>query len=145
MPLLRQASSVAIVQITGEKDLSKAADPAEAVRNLKLHGIAAEVVAVELEERDAATTLQAYCERDGRELLVMGAFGHSRAREFVLGGGGDRLREVALEQRARQHARSEEHTSELQSLMRISYAVFCLKKKKIQKQILVNFYYLNSI
>src|SRR3546814_9714488 len=29
-------------------------------------------------------------------------------------------------------ARSEEHTSELQSLMRISYAVFCLKKKKIE-------------
>src|SRR3546814_10246615 len=36
------------------------------------------------------------------------------------------------------HSRSEEHTSELQSLMRISYAVFCLKKKntkiKIHKQ-----------
>src|SRR3546814_10809169 len=31
--------------------------------------------------------------------------------------------------------RSEEHTSELQSLMRISYAVFCLKKKKHNKQI----------
>src|SRR3546814_10743212 len=30
------------------------------------------------------------------------------------------------------HKRSEEHTSELQSLMRISYAVFCLKKKKKQ-------------
>src|SRR3546814_13070356 len=30
------------------------------------------------------------------------------------------------------HERSEEHTSELQSLMRISYAVFCLKKKKIK-------------
>src|SRR3546814_8179699 len=30
--------------------------------------------------------------------------------------------------------RSEEHTSELQSLMRISYAVFCLKKKKTQQQ-----------
>src|SRR3546814_5669451 len=30
------------------------------------------------------------------------------------------------------HRRSEEHTSELQSLMRISYAVFCLKKKKTQ-------------
>src|SRR3546814_4140028 len=35
----------------------------------------------------------------------------------------------ALEQRK---VRSEEHTSELQSLMRISYAVFCLKKKKTQ-------------
>src|SRR3546814_8482776 len=40
-----------------------------------------------------------------------------------------------LQQRAAQHprgvreTRSEEHTSELQSLMRISYAVFCLKKK----------------
>src|SRR3546814_7959452 len=31
-------------------------------------------------------------------------------------------------------ARSEEHTSELQSLMRISYAVFCLKKKNEQTQ-----------
>src|SRR3546814_8866024 len=32
------------------------------------------------------------------------------------------------------HVRSEEHTSELQSLMRISYAVFCLKKKKHTNQ-----------
>src|SRR3546814_2333954 len=40
--------------------------------------------------------------------------------------GGPRLTPVA---RGR-HQRSEEHTSELQSLMRISYAVFCLKKKK---------------
>src|SRR3546814_2689322 len=32
-------------------------------------------------------------------------------------------------------ARSEEHTSELQSLMRLSYAVFCLKKKKTKKRI----------
>src|SRR3546814_5126034 len=31
------------------------------------------------------------------------------------------------------HKRSEEHTSELQSLMRISYAVFCLKKKNIKQ------------
>src|SRR3546814_2191156 len=33
-----------------------------------------------------------------------------------------------------QRMRSEEHTSELQSLMRISYAVFCLKKKKQRKK-----------
>src|SRR3546814_9248819 len=37
------------------------------------------------------------------------------------------------------HRRSEEHTSELQSLMRISYAVFCLKKKK--KQTINNTYF----
>src|SRR3546814_10254807 len=37
----------------------------------------------------------------------------------------------------RPSGRSEEHTSELQSLMRISYAVFCLKKKKIKKNIMI--------
>src|SRR3546814_10478126 len=43
------------------------------------------------------------------------------------------LHSMARRQLAGQHGqtlRSEEHTSELQSLMRISYAVFCLKKKK---------------
>src|SRR3546814_1814823 len=36
------------------------------------------------------------------------------------------------------HRRSEEHTSELQSLMRISYAVFCLKKKTTYEKHLTN-------
>src|SRR3546814_3427952 len=35
----------------------------------------------------------------------------------------------------RRRCRSEEHTSELQSLMRISYAVFCLKKKKTKQYV----------
>src|SRR3546814_2361885 len=43
--------------------------------------------------------------------------------------GGDALEREVVEVAA-QEGRSEEHTSELQSLMRISYAVFCLKKKK---------------
>src|SRR3546814_2104148 len=38
---------------------------------------------------------------------------------------------IAVFEKAREVSRSEEHTSELQSLMRISYAVFCLKKQKI--------------
>src|SRR3546814_1373075 len=48
----------------------------------------------------------------------------------------DRLREAGLpgtpigQELAGRAKRSEEHTSELQSLMRISYAVFCLKEKK---------------
>src|SRR3546814_4992631 len=49
---------------------------------------------------------------------------------FVLGRhAGAALAAAAL--RAEGIERSEEHTSELQSLMRISYAVFCLKKKKL--------------
>src|SRR3546814_10425854 len=38
--------------------------------------------------------------------------------------------DLEISERLRGDVRSEEHTSELQSLMRISYAVFCLKKKK---------------
>src|SRR3546814_9152706 len=44
--------------------------------------------------------------------------------EFLFQAGREVIGEILLEE-----ARSEEHTSELQSLMRISYAVFCLKKK----------------
>src|SRR3546814_5418955 len=50
---------------------------------------------------------------------------------------------TALCRHREQHriARSEEHTSELQSLMRISYAVFCLKKKKTQQTKNITIYY----
>src|SRR3546814_5538453 len=52
---------------------------------------------------------------------------HALRRRGFARAGADRAR---LPARARGRDRSEEHTSELQSLMRISYAVFCLKKKK---------------
>src|SRR3546814_10699795 len=40
------------------------------------------------------------------------------------------IEEIVVTAQKREESRSEEHTSELQSLMRTSYAVFCLKKKK---------------
>src|SRR3546814_6605599 len=59
--------------------------------------------------------------------------------DFERGVAGDRAAFDALLAQAGQHytmlaSRSEEHTSELQSLMRISYAVFCLKKKKTNQK-----------
>src|SRR3546814_4344127 len=67
----------------------------------------------------------------GRSSIGAGAFAAITTQalstdraEFLRAGSGPR---------AFQHHRSEEHTSELQSLMRISYAVFCLKKKKTYK------------
>src|SRR3546814_2718590 len=50
---------------------------------------------------------------------------------------GDELEAVPSFDGAAEDVRSEEHTSELQSLMRISYAVFCLKKKKAKTQQIV--------
>src|SRR3546814_7395194 len=63
-----------------------------------------------------------------------GHFGQDVPRQSLIilnedahGGGVHQARALGLE--GTQRLRSEEHTSELQSLMRISYAVFCLKKK----------------
>src|SRR3546814_2970369 len=63
--------------------------------------------------------------RDGANLRL-GA-GTAFARRGRNEGGA--MKGPAMQKRARIFLRSEEHTSELQSLMRISYAVFCLKKK----------------
>src|SRR3546814_5158899 len=56
--------------------------------------------------------------------------------EVILAAVLDRRQEQTTRKRA--HVRSEEHTSELQSLMRISYAVFCLKKKKTHNTSQIN-------
>src|SRR3546814_3357613 len=50
-----------------------------------------------------------------------------------------------LNQNVRSEHRSEEHTSELQSLMRISYAVFCLKKKNHQQIIHVQLHHQQTL
>src|SRR3546814_5592351 len=78
----------------------------------------------------------------------LGEAGPAAAGLELVGRGEQRLAGNDVDVEARQlvivilprEGRSEEHTSELQSLMRISYAVFCLKKKKITqtKQELIN-------
>src|SRR3546814_5252361 len=57
-----------------------------------------------------------------------------RAKAFIFARAPDLCRRWNIGPRGSSGRRSEEHTSELQSLMRISYAVFCLKKKKKKKQ-----------
>src|SRR3546814_4151854 len=65
-------------------------------------------------------------QRGGRAGLHAGAAGNAFGGEEILGHAG---RYLGIEAARLDGQRSEEHTSELQSLMRISYAVFCLKKK----------------
>src|SRR3546814_10304792 len=77
--------------------------------------------------------------RPGGPSVLAYCWAHVRRGFFDAGGKGDgapiateALHRIALlyDIEREIHGRSEEHTSELQSLMRISYAVFCLKKKK---------------
>src|SRR3546814_10048424 len=74
----------------------------------------------------------------GRRVMLFGPFGHGGQhgfKAFALPGERviDARRDFAMIRAGNGAIRSEEHTSELQSLMRISYAVFCLKKKKNTK------------
>src|SRR3546814_1052376 len=71
--------------------------------------------------------------------------GYPRSRSaFPLGGPrGARTPDAQIFNLALYQLRSEEHTSELQSLMRISYAVFCLKKKILKQHTLFN--HINNI
>src|SRR3546814_2176049 len=68
--------------------------------------------------------------RSGRPRKQRTRFARPRARV------GEGLRWPAQGRPWRRAFRSEEHTSELQSLMRISYAVFCLKKKKNKMKVM---------
>src|SRR3546814_8098201 len=61
-----------------------------------------------------------------------------RAGRAIAGAGPQRRRVLQCAVFWQEHLRSEEHTSELQSLMRISYAVFCLKKKTKHTHIITN-------
>src|SRR3546814_1600248 len=75
----------------------------------------------------------------GEECLARDQRCHDRAGGMAVGDRFDPGREIGtavaiVEADAEPGLRSEEHTSELQSLMRISYAVFCLKKKKTQNK-----------
>src|SRR3546814_8453302 len=70
--------------------------------------------------------------KDGRYEVEVNGFDYFDTGTGELKSGGKK--HIAAWSLDTDYDRSEEHTSELQSLMRISYAVFCLKKKKIHKK-----------
>src|SRR3546814_9519226 len=121
LPICGLAGSDAAAEISGNDDNAADAPGYEIV----------------LQRRDASSGID--LEPGG---LPIGERETERRRALILeskadagAGGVERYAIAEQEQQKRgqdkgdQHRRSEEHTSELQSLMRISYAVFCLKKK----------------
>ena len=86
LPVCAQAGTVELVAVTGEKELEAGAALSDVVRHLATHGIDARAAEVPAQGLGAGSALLRHCERAGANLLVMGAYGHSRFREFVLGG-----------------------------------------------------------
>lgn len=84
MPLLKMSRSVTIVTVTtGAK---KGPSPKEMARHLSWHDVQAEVVEIPPDHRLVGEVLLEEAQRVNADLLVMGAYSHSRLRELILGG-----------------------------------------------------------
>lgn len=86
LPFLQNAKTVEIVCVTGEKDLSKAVPGAEIAPHLVRHGIQPVVTELVAHKGDAAETLRNHAVLTKTDMIVMGAFVHSRLRQTVFGG-----------------------------------------------------------
>jgi nucleotide-binding universal stress UspA family protein len=88
LPLLRQAGQISLLAVdpNGQGHIGSGANSAAMVAHLERHGIAAELVTTPPGERSITEILLARFGEVGADLLVMGAFGHSRLKEFLLGG-----------------------------------------------------------
>ena len=85
-PFLERASLVSVVTVTDEKQIAEQDGGETLARGLRERGLAVDACPVEAEDRPIAVTLQDHVLRTGADLLVMGGYGHSRIRDFVLGG-----------------------------------------------------------
>ncbi len=96
-PLLRRASKISVLTITDEKTLPEDDPGARLAMGLRARGLSAEAHAVLSDGSDVAVTLQENAIQLGATLLVMGGYGHTRVRDFVLGGATDGiLRDLRL-------------------------------------------------
>jgi nucleotide-binding universal stress UspA family protein len=88
MPILEQAGSVLVVSINPKStSLGHGEVPgADIARHLARHKVEVEVQSVEMDRMDIGDALLSFATDRGRDLLVMGAYAHSRVRELVLGG-----------------------------------------------------------
>jgi nucleotide-binding universal stress UspA family protein len=86
MPLLAKAKQVEIVIVANEPGKQDEIDGADLGRHLARHGLKVEVKRLTSPGMDVASTLLSYAADTDATFLVMGGYGHSRLREFVLGG-----------------------------------------------------------
>lgn len=86
LALLAPGGRVTVLTVQDEKPLAKAGVAAVLAAALNGRGHAAQAVEVALQGRTIAAALQETAQAQGAQMLVMGAFGHSRLRDFVLGG-----------------------------------------------------------
>ncbi len=77
---------VDIVSVLGDKDMAAALPGADFARHLSRKGIDATIVELPASKGAVATSLDQHATESGADIIAMGGYGHSRLRQFVLGG-----------------------------------------------------------
>lgn len=86
LPILKKAKHVFVVTVSNEKVIDTKQSGVELAKYLARHGVDVVLDVVDAAGRSIGEVLEAQVARRNGDLLVMGAYGHSRFREFVLGG-----------------------------------------------------------
>jgi nucleotide-binding universal stress UspA family protein len=86
LPLLLRAKAIDVVLVANGRSKSNEIPGADIGQHLARHGLKIEVKRIVAADTDVPNTILSYAADCSADFLVMGGYGHSRLREFVLGG-----------------------------------------------------------
>jgi nucleotide-binding universal stress UspA family protein len=86
LPFLRRAKAIDIVAVSGERGKGSEMVGTNMARHLARHGLAVELKRVTAGDVDVPSAIRSQVAETGADFMVMGGYGHSRLREFILGG-----------------------------------------------------------
>lgn len=86
LPLLEKAKKVHVLTVANEKVIESRRPTTEFAKYLERHGVDVALDTVDAADRRIGDILESYVTSCNADMLVMGAYGHSRIREFILGG-----------------------------------------------------------
>ncbi|HVZ53374.1 MAG TPA: universal stress protein [Pseudolabrys sp.] len=86
LPLLKKAKQVEVVIVSGKPGKQDEVTGADLGQHLARHGLKVDVKRITSPDIDVPSTILSYAADASADMIVMGGYGHSRLREFVLGG-----------------------------------------------------------
>ena len=86
MPFLKKAKAIDVVIVASERPKSDEIPGADIGQHLARHGLKVDVKRIVATDTDVANTLLSHAADSFADFIVMGGYGHSRMREFILGG-----------------------------------------------------------
>lgn len=86
IPFLRKAKKIHVITVTESNKITEEFPGAEIAKHLSRHGLTVQTKRIDVEDIDIPNAILSHATDIGADFLVMGAYGHTRLREFVFGG-----------------------------------------------------------